>query len=422
MALKSVSPLEQEDFIWPTTKEIKDTKVAHGLDNAGLWKYVSTGCFKNEQGQVVIPKAAEDLKMRLCVIAHAGKAGHRGINTTLKSLQEVYYWVNIFEDIKASIKDCIHCLVVSGSRVPRPLESTVIATKTNEVLHMDFLKLPLSSDGFCYVLVLKDGMSGFVELVPCDGCAAEDVVKALCDWFKRYGPVHLWVTDQGAHFKNRAVNGMQKAWGAEHYFVTAYCPWANGSVEVVNRVLLKVLKSMLSERKLKTVEWTKVIAWVQSSLNFSPSSRLGACAAITAFLGLPAPSPVKTPFVEYLAGDLPTVDNVSWSKEVQQNIQLLQESMDLMHKDVVQKTKQKNERERKRQQGKFSLPNLDVGDFVLVGRTVEVPNKLSLQWRGPCRVVRAGFRGPRSVCTFQDVRGSCFSPAISRRGPTWAGD
>jgi hypothetical protein len=38
-------------------------------------------------------------------------------------------------------------------------------------------------------------MSGFVELVPCDGCADEDVVKALCDWFKRYGPVHLWVTD-----------------------------------------------------------------------------------------------------------------------------------------------------------------------------------------------------------------------------------
>jgi hypothetical protein len=48
---------------------------------------------------------------------------------------------------------------------------------------------------------------------------------------------------------------MQKAWGDEHHFVTAYCPWANGSVEVVNRVLLKVHKSMLSERKLKTVEW-----------------------------------------------------------------------------------------------------------------------------------------------------------------------
>jgi hypothetical protein len=141
-------------------------------------------------------------------------------------------------------------------------------------------------------------------------------VKALCEWFKRYGPVHLWVTDQGAHFKNRAVDWMQKAWGAEHHFVTAYCPWANGSVEVVNRVLLKVLKSMLSKRKYKTVEWTKVVAWVQASLNFSPSSRLGTCAAITAFLGLPAPSPVKKPFVEYLVEDLPTVDNVSWSKEV----------------------------------------------------------------------------------------------------------
>jgi hypothetical protein len=148
------------------------------------------------------------------------QGGLRGINTTLKLLQEVYYWVNMVDDVKAFIKDCIHCLVVGGSRVPRPLGSTVVATKPNEVLHMDFLKLPLSSDGLCYVLVLKDGMSDYVKLVPCDGCAGEDVVKALCDWFKCYAPLHLWVTDQGAHFKNRAVNGMQKAWGAEHHFVT----------------------------------------------------------------------------------------------------------------------------------------------------------------------------------------------------------
>jgi hypothetical protein len=63
--------------------------------------------------------------------------------------------------------------------------------------------------------------------------------------------------------------------------------------------------------------------------------------------------------------------------------------MDQLHKKVVSHSTMKNARERKRQQGKSSLPNVDVGDFVLVGRAVEVPNKLALQWRGPCRVVNA---------------------------------
>jgi transposase InsO family protein len=389
LALKQVCPLEQEDFVWPTLKEIREVQLSYGLDNVDLWEDASSGCFKNRDGKMVIPEDADDLKMRLCVVAHAGRAGHRGINTTIKSLQELYFWVNMAEDVKAFIKDCLHCIVVGGNRVPRPLGSTVVATKPNEVLHMDFLKLSTSNDGFCYVLVLKDGMSGFTELIPCRGCAAEDALSALSDWFKRYGPVCLWVTDQGSHFKNRAIAGMQKVWGAEHHFVTAYCPWANGSVEVVNRVLLKVLKSMLSERKVKFVEWPKFMASVQASLNFSPSSRLGATAPITAFLGLPAPSPLKTSLVEYPATGLSVVDEVTWSAEVHQQVMDLQQSLDHLHKMVVTQTAKKNARERKRQQGKSVLPNFDVGDFVLVGRAVEVPNKLALQWRGPCRVVNA---------------------------------
>ena len=389
VALKQACPLEQEDFVWPTLKEIRDIQVANGLSDVDLWKDASSGCFKNEDGKMVIPEDADDLKMRLCVVAHAGRAGHRGINTTIKSLQGLYFWVNMAEDVKAFIKDCLHCIVVGGSRVPRPLGSTVVATKPNEVLHMDFLKLPLSTDGFCYVLVIKDGMSGFSEFIPCRGCTAEDALHALNDWFKRYGPVFLWVTDQGSHFKNRAITALQKVWGVEHHFVTAYCPWANGSVEVVNRVLLKALKTMLSELKLKVVDWTKVIASVQASMNFSPSSRLGSIAPITAFLGLPAPSPLKTSLVEYPVNGLPTVEAVTWSLEVLQHVAELQESLDQVHKKVVSKSAMKNARERKRRQGQSSLPNLDVGDFVLVGRAVEVPNKLALQWRGPCRVVNA---------------------------------
>ncbi|OWZ18144.1 Retrotransposon protein [Phytophthora megakarya] len=43
---------------------------------------------------------------------------------------------------------------------------------------------------------------------------------------------------QGPHFKNAVIETLTRSLGAQHHFVTAYCPWANGTVEVVSRLLL----------------------------------------------------------------------------------------------------------------------------------------------------------------------------------------
>jgi hypothetical protein len=67
-------------------------------------------------------------------------------------------------------------MVVDGRMVPRPFGATLEATAPNMVLHFDLLELPVSYDGYKYVLVLKDGMSGFAELIPCKTCTAEEVV------------------------------------------------------------------------------------------------------------------------------------------------------------------------------------------------------------------------------------------------------
>jgi hypothetical protein len=136
------------------------------------------------------------------------------------------------------------------------------------------MQLPKSVDGYEYVLVIKDAMSGFVELTACPSCTAEECVEALCEWFKRYGPVFQWVSDQEFHFKNQVVDAMAKLFGVNHHFVTAYCLWANDTVEVVNRMLLRVLKTMLSEEKLPMGEWTKILFQAQMALNFNPASRL----------------------------------------------------------------------------------------------------------------------------------------------------
>lgn len=38
------------------------------------------------------------------------------------------------------------------------------------------------------------------------------------------------VTDQASHFKNVLLNSLVEEAQIQHHFVTAYCPWANGSI------------------------------------------------------------------------------------------------------------------------------------------------------------------------------------------------
>ena len=182
-------------------------------------------------------------------------------------------------------------------------------------------------------------------------------------------------------------HGVAKFLGASHHFVTAYCPWANGTVEVVNRMLLRVLKSMLSESKLSMVEWSKILFQVQMALNFNPSNRLDGVAPVTAFLALPACTPLKTFYLSKYDGRLPDVTEVEWSEEVQDYLQDLKSSLDVMHKRLSTAAAQKLVTKRDRQAAAARPPNFELGDFVLVGRTLARANKLALEWKGPCRVV-----------------------------------
>ncbi|ETV95907.1 hypothetical protein H310_10572 [Aphanomyces invadans] len=80
--------------------------------------------------------------------------------------------------------------------------------------------------------------------------------------------------------------------GAHHHITTAYSPWANGTVEVVNRLVLLTLKALLSEMKLRANEWHLVLPLVQGALNHQPSDRFGGVAPVTAFTGLKAKTPL----------------------------------------------------------------------------------------------------------------------------------
>jgi IS30 family transposase len=53
--------------------------------------------------------------------------------------------------------------------------------------------------------------------------------------------------DGGTHFKNEVLGKIKKMIGAHHHITAPYSPWANGTVKVVNRLVLRGLKTLTSE-------------------------------------------------------------------------------------------------------------------------------------------------------------------------------
>jgi hypothetical protein len=90
MRLVSTAPLKKEDFEWQPFEEIARIQDKYKEPNEKIVHDPVNKCWMTKHGRVWIPDEAVDLKQRLCVMAHVGLAGHRGINTTVKVLQAVF--------------------------------------------------------------------------------------------------------------------------------------------------------------------------------------------------------------------------------------------------------------------------------------------------------------------------------------------
>ncbi|GMF50897.1 unnamed protein product [Phytophthora fragariaefolia] len=186
--------------------------------------------------------------------------------------------------------------------------------------------------GIKYVLVLKDGMSGFVELVAFVSATSGQAYQSLLDWFKRFGVVHQWVSDQGAHFKNQFMEKLSVALDSHHHFTTAYTPWKNGTVEVVNREVLKSVKTLLSERQLQVQDWPRVLPVVQAALNTMPADRLGGVTPLTAFTALPGGSQLRGIFHPCAS----LVSTVTWVEdETNQHLASVRAALNDMHPEMT---------------------------------------------------------------------------------------
>ena len=139
---------EPDDF--PSVEDIRQAQVKHltrhDKMSFALTLGTTTRVWSDPAGRIFVPDA-NSLRQRLCVLAHQGEAGHRGIDNTLRLLRERFVWMGLDADVGTFVRQCLHCLKVRGGRtVPRPWGDTLHANGPHQVLHFDFMRrtLPLS--------------------------------------------------------------------------------------------------------------------------------------------------------------------------------------------------------------------------------------------------------------------------------------
>lgn len=389
LLLAPVTPAEHDNFDMPKLEDVKAAQAqCKAPDHVAM--DATRGLFLDKDGRVWIPAGDQSMKLRIMIAAHCTGfgVGHRGVETTLAKVREFFVWNNMTQDVREFVVSCLHCLASEGSVVKRPLGQALHSTVPNGVIHFDYLFVTKSNDECVYILVLKDDLSGYVWLVPTKAADAETTARELSRWFAAFGVVPVWVSDQGSHFKNAVVAQLRDDLRATHHFTLAYSPWSNGTVEQVNRQVLKACRAILSELKLPFKCWSEVVPIVQSIINNSPSKRLGGRTPKKAFTGLPDDNPL-TSIVAKQNFDLEilSVDEVRLRQ--QKGIADLQGVLDEMHKAVsdISTAKRRKEVEAHNRRTNVRPANFEVGDYVLKGvMTKDRVKKLSLRWGGPYKV------------------------------------
>lgn len=111
---------------------------------------------------ILVPDGASDLHLRLFIIAHTGLAGHRGRNATERTLQSVFKWSSLAEDLRAFVHACINCLLtLGGEKISRPFLLAFHGKSLNDLVQFDYIELGDSQNGDKYVLMLFDEHSDY---------------------------------------------------------------------------------------------------------------------------------------------------------------------------------------------------------------------------------------------------------------------
>lgn len=238
-----------------------------------LWRIYDNGQGKQKWLQFVVPSS---LREEVLWEIHQGVvSGHLGEQKMLNQLKERFYWHGMAENVRNWCQTCVPC-ATNKSPTPKaraPLQ-TIAAGHPIQVIAVDITgPFPESEAGNCYVLVVGDYFTRWMECFAIPDQEAETVARKLVDeGFCRFSPPEQLHSDQGRQFESDLLRRICQALQIEKSRTTAYHPQCDGLVERFNRTLKHMLATSLKDHPF---DWEDRLRKVCMAYNTSVHSSTG---------------------------------------------------------------------------------------------------------------------------------------------------
>ncbi|XP_024039207.1 uncharacterized protein LOC112097847 [Citrus clementina] len=197
---------------------------------------------------------------------HEGICGnHSGARTlAFKALRQGYFWPTMHQDAKKMAKNCKTCQ--SFSEVPaQPPEKLTTMTSPWPFAQwgIDLIgPLPKGRGAATHAIVAIDYFTKWIEV----GVLSQITERRTTDFIWkniicRYGISYTIITDNRRQFDNNNFREFCRNLGVDLKFCTPAHPQANGQVEAANKVVKKLLKTRLGEKKGAWVDELPGVLW-----------------------------------------------------------------------------------------------------------------------------------------------------------------
>ena len=180
------------------------------------------------------------------------------------------------DHVKQFIKDCPICQKLDQRNVKiQTVPFTNATLEPMDTLNIDTIgPVPLDQFGNCYILVIIDCFTRFVELYAIPDTTATSAARCILQHIGRYGAPLKIRTDQGSQFVNDIVAELLKLVGVEHELTLAYSKEESAIVERANKEVMRHLKAILLDKNIVN-DWSISLPLVQRIMNASVHSSIG---------------------------------------------------------------------------------------------------------------------------------------------------
>lgn len=198
--------------------------------------------------------------------AHHDDMAHCGWEKTYQGIAQNYWFPSMRKKIHVYIENCFACLMANESNNRFEGETSLypVPCRAVEVLHLDhFGPLPETADHYKHVFIVVDAFTRFTWLYPVRTTSSREVIKCLTGLFATFGRPENIVTDRGTAFTSQEFSVFLDKLNISHRKVAVASPWANGTVERVNRFM----KNSLVKSADYAEAWKTILDTVQYVIN-----------------------------------------------------------------------------------------------------------------------------------------------------------